>query len=69
MSNEITAKDIKRLLLKVYKKLQTGEISEVRAYRESYILNSLLKAVEITDLEDKLKNIEGLLQSGEELNV
>lgn len=65
MIKEIKAKDIKTLLLKVYKKLQRGEISEARAQRETYILNSIIKAIETTELEDRLSNIESLLQRGE----
>ena len=63
MYNDIKAQDIKRLLLRVYKKYSKGEITETKAYREAYILNSVLKAIELTDLETRLQNIEITLKS------
>lgn len=62
MITDIEAKDIKRLLLRVYKKYQNGEITEAKAYREAYILNSVLKAIEVTDIEERLQNIETLVR-------
>lgn len=59
---EIEAKDIKRLLLRVYRRYSTGVITEVQAYKETYLLNSVLKAIEVTDLEDRLQNIENTLK-------
>jgi hypothetical protein len=61
---EIEAKDIKRLLLRVYRKYQRGVITEAQAYRETYLLNSVLKAIEVTDLEDRLQLIENTLKNG-----
>jgi hypothetical protein len=58
---EIEAKDIKILLLKLYKKLQTGAISESRANKEAYILNSIIKSIEATDLQERIDKIEGLM--------
>jgi hypothetical protein len=59
---EIEAKDIKRLLLRVYRRYNSGAITEAQAYKETYLLNSVLKAIEITDLEDRLQNIENTLK-------
>lgn len=59
------AKDVKRLLLRVYRRYQSGIITEAQAYKESYLLNSLLKAIELTDLEERLKNIELNLKENE----
>ena len=59
----IKAKDIKRLLLRVYKKYTIGAITETQAQKETYILNSVLKAIEITDLEERLTNIETALKT------
>jgi len=59
---QIEAKDIKRLLLRVYRRYQTGAITEAKAYKETYLLNSVLKAIEITDLEERLQNIERLMK-------
>ena len=64
MNTDIEAKDVKRLLLRVYKKYQGGEITESKAYKEAYILNSVLKAIETTDLEMRLQNIETILKDG-----
>ena len=62
MYTDIKAKDIKRLLLRVYKKYQDGEITESKAYKEAYILNSVLKAIEVTDIEERLQKIETLMR-------
>lgn len=62
MFTEITAKDVKRLLLRVYRKYQNGDINESKAYKEAYILNSVLKAIELTDMEERLKTIENLMR-------
>ena len=59
---EIEAKDIKRLLLRVYKRYNSGAITESQAYKETYLLNSVLKAIEVTDLEDRLQSIENTLK-------
>ena len=60
--NDIQAKDVKRLLLGVYKKYRKGEINENKAYREAFILNTILRAIELTDLEERLQNIEASLK-------
>jgi len=59
---QIEAKDIKRLLLRVYKRYSSGSITEAQAYKETYLLNSVLKAIEVTDLEERLENIESALK-------
>lgn len=59
---EIKAKDIKRLLLRVYRRYQSGAITEAQAFKETYLLNSVLKAIETTDLEERLQNIENTLK-------
>jgi len=59
----IEAKDIKKLLLRVYKRYSTGSITEAQANRETFILNSILRAIEITDLEERLKRIENIMQN------
>jgi hypothetical protein len=60
---DIQAKDIKRLLLRVYRRYQSGAITEAQAYKETYLLNSLLKAIETTELETRLQNIENILKN------
>ena len=61
-SRDIEAKDVKRLLLRVYKRYNSGSITEAQAYKETYLLNSVLKAIEVTDLEERLQNIENTLK-------
>ncbi len=61
---QIKAKDIKRLLLRVYRRYNSGAITEAQAYKETYLLNSVLKAIEVTDLEERLQNIENTLKNG-----
>jgi hypothetical protein len=59
---QIEAKDIKKLLLRVYRRYNSGAITEAQAYKETYLLNSVLKAIEVTDLEDRLQNLETYLK-------
>lgn len=59
---QIEAKDIKRLLLRVYRRYNSGVITEAQAYKETYLLNSVLKAIEVTDLDERLQNIENTLK-------
>ena len=59
---EIEAKDIKRLLLRVYRKYNSGAITEAQAYKETYLLNSVLKVIEVTDLEERLQRLETYLK-------
>jgi len=61
---EIEAKDVKRLLLRVYRRYQSGTITESQAQKETYLLNSVLKAIELTDIEQRLQNIETILKRG-----
>ena len=62
ITNKIKAKDVKTLILRVYKRYSTGIITDSQAYRETYLLNSVLKAIETTDLEERLQNIENTLK-------
>ena len=63
MRVELEAKDVKKLLFKVYKRYHSGNISDSTAYKETYLLNSILKAIELVDLEDRLKRIEDTLRN------
>jgi histone H3/H4 len=65
---DIKAKDIKRLLLRLYKRYQSGAISETQAQKEAYLLNSILKAIEVTDLEDRVTRMEETINVTLELN-
>ena len=61
MKKDITIKQVQGLLLSVYKRFKRKEITEDTANKEAYILNSILKTVELTDLEDRLVKVESLL--------
>lgn len=61
MITDIKAKDIKRLLLRVYRRYNSGAITEAQAYKETYLLNTVLKAIEVTDLEERLQRLETAL--------
>jgi hypothetical protein len=63
-NKNIQAKDIKNLLLRVYKRYSSGVITDSQAHKETYLLNSVLKAIEVTDLEERLQNIENTLKNG-----
>jgi len=58
MSKEIQAKDVKRLLLKVYRKYKSGVITDAQATKEAFLLNSILKAIETTDIEERVEKLE-----------
>lgn len=66
MITDIQAKDIKRLLLRVYRRYQSGAITEAQAYKETYLLNSVLKAIELTNVEERLNSIENILRLNNE---
>ena len=61
ITKTITAQDVKKLLLRTYRRYKSGEISEQKASKETSILNSLLKAIEVSDIEARLEKIEGFL--------
>lgn len=65
IEKQIEAKDIKRLLLRVYRRYNSGAITEAQAYKETYLLNSVLKAIEVTDIEQRLQAIELNLKENE----
>jgi len=58
MSKEIKATDIKKLLLSVYRRYVNGNITEAQAIRETTILNSVLKAIEVVDLDNRIEKVE-----------
>lgn len=58
MNTDIQAKDVKRLLIRVYQRYQSGAITEAQASKETAILNSILKAIEVTDLDNRVSQIE-----------
>lgn len=63
MENSITANDIKRLMLQSYRRFTNGEIDESQAFKENALLGNILKAIEVSETEERLKRIETALQS------
>jgi hypothetical protein len=61
-SPDLKAEDVKRLLIGVYKRYLSGSITEAQAWKETYLLNSILKAIEVTDLEQRLTEIQTTLK-------
>lgn len=57
---DIQAKEVKSLLYSVYKRYRSGAITEAQATRETTILNSILKAIEVTDLEERVEKLENI---------
>ena len=62
MTREIKAKDVKRLLLRVYRRYQSGAISEAQGTKETSLLNSILKAIAVTDFEKRIDAVENRSQ-------
>lgn len=61
MAQDITAKDIKGLMLRNYRRYSNGEISESKAYRENVMLANILKSIELTETQERLDSIERAL--------
>lgn len=59
---QITASDVKRLLLRNYRRFSNGEISESKAMKENVLLGGILKAIEISETEERLSRIEEALR-------
>jgi hypothetical protein len=55
---DIGAREVKNLLLNVYNRYRRGAIKEAQATKEAYLLNSILKAIELTDLEHRITALE-----------
>lgn len=53
MNRKIKAQNVSTLLFRVYKKYLRGDIDEGKAYREAFLLNSVLRAVETAELEER----------------
>lgn len=50
---QITAEYIQRLLLRVYRRYQSGAITEAQATKESNLLTAILKAIALKDLDNQ----------------
>ena len=69
MTREIKAKDVKRLLLRVYRRYQSGAISEAQATKETSLLNSILKAIAVTDFEKRIDAVENTAEKMSTIEV
>jgi len=54
----IAPQDITRLLVLLYKRYKAGAISETQAKSEAALLQSVLRAIETTELEARIEAIE-----------
>lgn len=63
MKNNITASDIKTLMLQSYRRFSNGEINESRAFKENALLSNILKAIEVSVTEERLKALEEAISS------
>jgi hypothetical protein len=68
MENNITASDVKRLMLQSYRRFTNGEISKSRAFKENALLGNILKAIEVSETEERLKAIENALSLNNDNN-
>ena len=59
---DIQAKTVKRLLLRVYSRYQAGLISEDQATKEAQLLTTILRAIEVTDLEQRVDTLSMLME-------
>jgi hypothetical protein len=59
---KLNAQGILTELITLLARLRSGEISKEQAYRENFILASVLKAYEAHALEEKLNHLEGIIK-------
>ncbi len=60
---KLNSKDIAERLQSVLARYNIGQINEAQAKQEQAILQSILKAIEQTELEERLEKIEAVLKS------
>lgn len=53
-----SARDIRRELAALYRHARHGQLDAARACRLAFLLNSLLHAIEMTDIEHRLRALE-----------
>lgn len=66
MSGTISASQIKTLMLRSYRRFSNGEISETTAFRENTMLANILKAIEASETEERLKALEEAIRDTKE---
>ena len=63
IGTKLNSKDIAEQLQSVLERYKAGQINESQAKQEQTILQSMLKAIEQTELEARLEKIEAVLRS------
>ena len=63
---DVTASDIKTLMLRNYRRFSNGEIDESKAFKENTILANILKAIEVSETQTRLEAIEAALHLSED---
>lgn len=58
---DITAADVKRLMLSNYRRYRNGEITENKAFRENALLGNILKALEVSEQSERITALEDTL--------
>ena len=61
MEKTLTASEVVRLMVQSYRRYERGEIGDSKAARENAILANILKAIEVSETEERLKAIENAL--------
>lgn len=57
----VTADNIKRLMMRNYRRFSRGQITESQAYKENAILSNILKAIEVSETEERLRILENTI--------
>ena len=50
--------DVSKAIQRIYMKYQKGQIDSDKAAKEVMFLNSLLRAIELSDLDERIKKLE-----------
>ena len=50
--------DVSKAIQRIYLKYQKGQIDSDKVTKEVMLLNSLLKAIELSDLDERIKKLE-----------
>ncbi|MEH7569281.1 hypothetical protein [Priestia megaterium] len=58
----LKTQDFALMLVKTYELYKSGSINEKTAQQEAYLLNSIIKSIEVKEFEERLERIEGILK-------
>ena len=48
-------------MIRSFKRYKSGEITEAQAYRENVMLSNILKAIDLTEQEERIANLEEVI--------